>query len=73
VERKDDGSVTLYLSYGDENAQYLNNDLKAGALPAFFGNRTFNIEWLQTCTEQVYVGFYPKDSPQNYSFGMLEN
>jgi substrate import-associated zinc metallohydrolase lipoprotein len=73
IVRKDDGSVEMYLSYGDANAQYLNNDLKAGALASFFANRTFNIEWLQTCTGQVYVGFYPKDSPLNYSFGMLEN
>jgi substrate import-associated zinc metallohydrolase lipoprotein len=73
LQREPDGSVTMFLDYGDENALYLNNVLKAGALNSFFGNRTFNIEWLQSCTGQVYVAFYPKDSPENYSFGMLEN
>ena len=73
MERPDNGTVNLYLTYGDDNALYLANDLNAGAVAGFFGNRNFQIDWLQSCTGQVYVGFWPTDDPENYCFGVLEN
>jgi substrate import-associated zinc metallohydrolase lipoprotein len=73
LEWQEDGTVIMFLDYGDDNALYLSNELKASALPAFFAYRTFSFDWLQTCTGQVYVAFYPADSPENFCFGMLEN
>lgn len=73
VSHMDDGTVALDFAGADDNGLYLLDNLQVGAVAAFFGNRTFTIDWLQTCSGQTYVGFIPKDSPVNYSFGMLEN
>jgi substrate import-associated zinc metallohydrolase lipoprotein len=72
-ERKDDGTVGLVLAYGDENALYLANELKASALAGYFNDRVFRIEWLEGCTKDVFVAFYPVNSPENYCFGVLSN
>ncbi|HYG19671.1 MAG TPA: putative zinc-binding metallopeptidase [Ohtaekwangia sp.] len=72
LEWTGDGKVMMSLGFGDDNAVYL-SDLQATALAAFFADRSFEIDWLQTCTGQVYVAFYPQDAPENYCFGMLEN
>jgi substrate import-associated zinc metallohydrolase lipoprotein len=73
VNHTDDGKVALPFAGADENGQFLVDNLQVGAVAAFFGNRTFTIDWVETCTGQTYVGFVPQDSPANYSFGMLEN
>lgn len=73
VAHQDDGTVQLEFAGADENGQFINEQLQVGAVAAFFGNRRFTIDWMETCTGQTYVGFFPRDSPANYSFGMLEN
>jgi hypothetical protein len=71
--RFDDGSVALDYTGADENGQRLRDDYEVGAVAGFFANRRFTIDWIQTCAGENYVGFFPKDSPGNHSFGMLEN
>jgi substrate import-associated zinc metallohydrolase lipoprotein len=73
VQGKSDGTVELIMVGGDANAQYLFNDLHAQALALFFAGREFTIDWLQSCSGDVYAAFYPTDSPENYCFGILEN
>ncbi|SHH23860.1 substrate import-associated zinc metallohydrolase lipoprotein [Chryseolinea serpens] len=68
----EDGTIDLLFSYADDNATHLNNDLGVGALNAFFANRKFRFNWVQTCSGDVFVGLYPQDSPENFSFGVLE-
>ncbi|MBL0740550.1 zinc-binding metallopeptidase [Chryseolinea lacunae] len=70
---QDDGTIAVLMSYADENGMYLNNDLGVGALNAFFANRTFRFDWVESCGGEVYVGLYPQDSPANFCFGVLEN
>ncbi|MBT1703792.1 zinc-binding metallopeptidase [Chryseosolibacter indicus] len=70
--QRDDGSIIISASFADENGYYLEG-LKATALPSFFANRTFTIDWLQTCSDEVYVGFHLKDNPETFCYGMLEN
>ncbi len=71
--KDDEGVVSLEFSDLDENAAFLRDNLEVGAVGSFFANRFFTIDWLQTCTGQSFVGFYPEDSPDNFAFGMLEN
>jgi hypothetical protein len=73
LARHEDGTIDLLFSYADDNAMHLNNDLGVGALNAFFANRAFRFDWVQTCGGDVFVGLYPQDSPENFSFGVLEN
>jgi substrate import-associated zinc metallohydrolase lipoprotein len=73
MTQNEDGTTNLFLNGGDDNAMYLANELRASALAAFFADRTFTIDWLRTCSGQVFVGFIPKDSPANYCYGMLDN
>lgn len=71
-EQIDDDSFILYSSYADENGEFLTNELKAGALPGYFDNRVFRPDWLPTCGNDVFAALFPKDSPENFCYGILE-
>jgi substrate import-associated zinc metallohydrolase lipoprotein len=71
--KNDEGIASIYFRGLDENAEFLRDELEVGATASFFANREFTIDWIQTCTGQSFVGFFPEDSPDDFSFGMLEN
>ncbi|MDJ1501179.1 putative zinc-binding metallopeptidase [Xanthocytophaga agilis] len=73
VTKKPNSTVTLEFYNSDENGAYLNEQLGAYAILGFFANQTFTINWLPSCGTTQYVGFYPVNSPANYSFGVPGN
>jgi hypothetical protein len=68
-----DNSFVLWFNGSDENGQYLIDMLGAGALPGYFGGRTFTTDWLPTCDGSLFATLIPRDSPENFCYGALEN
>jgi substrate import-associated zinc metallohydrolase lipoprotein len=68
-----DGSFMIWFNDSDENGKFLVDDLGAGALPGYFGGRSFKANWLPTCDGSLFASLIPQDDPENFCYGTLEN
>lgn len=73
VVRNDDGTLTLHYASSDDNGAYLQEGLQATGLLSFFANRTFKVDWVESCDGELYVGLFPADSPEKYAIATLGN